>query len=395
MSSLLAVILCGGKGSRISKYTKITPKPIIKIKKNKNFLDYILKNISRFKINKIILLCCYKKDLFFKKYHNKKVNGTKIICIDEKTPKGTGGSLLSIKKYKSDFFLFNGDTYLDINFLELKKQLLNKRNKIINIALCKAIGKRYLNLNTNKNNEIYLQKNSNIINGGIYYIKRKFFKNLNKGYSSLENDILPRLIDKKKVIGNKFINNNNKFIDIGTYHDLERSKKIVPKLDQKKAVFLDRDGVINYDDKYVYLKRKFRWKKNVFESIKLLNDNNFYVFIVTNQSGVGRGYYDETAVLTLHNWINKELIKVSAHIDDFFYAPYFKSSKKKKYRLKKNLRKPDIGMYQLAMKKWNFNKKSYMIGDQTSDYVFAKNCNLKFYLCKNDNLLEIVKKIIN
>ena len=59
-----------------------------------------------------------------------------------------------------------------------------------------------------------------------------------------------------------------------------------------------------------------------------------------------------------------------------------------------NLRKPNIGMYKLAMHKWNFNKNSFMVGDQETDRIFAKNCKLKFFLCKNENLLEIVKKII-
>ena len=104
---------------------------------------------------------------------------------------------------------------------------------------------------------------------------------------------------------------------------------MVPKLDNKKAVFLDRDGVVNYDYNYVHSRQNFKWKKNVKEAIKLLNDNNNYVFIVTNQSGIGRGFYHEDDVIKLHKWINFELIKNSAHIDEFFYAPYFKDSKKK------------------------------------------------------------------
>ena len=390
---MIAVILCGGLGTRISKFTKKTPKPLIKIKGNITFLDYLIKNISRFNFEKIILLCCYKKKIFFKKYHKKKINNVKIICIDEKKAMGTGGALYNIKKFKSDFFLFNGDTYFDINYLDLKRTVANSPNKYIgNIALANVKGSRYLNLNLNRKQEVYLEDNSNIINGGIYYFKKKLFSYISKNYISLEKDILPKLIDKKLILGTKFLKKKNYFIDIGTYTHLDKSKSLVPFLDKKKAVFLDRDGVINYDLSYVYTKSKFKWKKNVMEAIKILNDNNFYVFVVTNQSGIGRGYYTEDDVIKLHGWVNKKLVENFAHIDDFFYAPFFKKSKNKKYRKNSNLRKPNIGMFKIAIKKWNFHKNSYMIGDQKSDIEFAKNSNLKPFLVK-DNLLNIVKKI--
>jgi len=110
-----AVILVGGRGKRLGKLTLNTPKPLIKIN-NKRFLDILLKKILILKINKIYLLCSYKKEQFFKRYHLKKINKCKIICIDEGRQKDTGGALYKIKnKIKSNFFLYNGDTYLDLN----------------------------------------------------------------------------------------------------------------------------------------------------------------------------------------------------------------------------------------------------------------------------------------
>ena len=389
-----AVILCGGLGSRISKFTKTTPKPLLKIDGKKTFLDYLLKNISRFKFNQIILLCCYKKEFFFKRYHKKKINNVEIICIDEKKAMGTGGALYNIRKFKSDFFLFNGDTYFDINYLDLKRIIINSSKKYIaNIALANVEGSRYLNLNINRNKEVFLKSNSNIINAGVYYFKKSIFSYITKKFISLENDILPKLINKKLVIGTKFLSKKNYFIDIGSYNHLNKSKTFVPFLDRKKAVFLDRDGVINYDLSYVHKKSQFKWKKNVTKAIKILNDNNFYVFVVTNQSGIGRGYYSESDVVKLHEWINNKLLDNFAHIDEFFYAPFFKDSKIKKYKNNFNLRKPNVGMYKIAMKNWNFNNNSFMIGDQKSDIEFAKNSNLKPFLVK-DNLLKIVKTIV-
>ena len=90
----------------------------------------------------------------------------------------------------------------------------------------------------------------------------------------------------------------------------------------KPAVFLDRDGVINKEKGYVYKISDFEWIEGSRESIKYLNENNYYVFIVTNQSGIARGLYDEKDVLDLHKYIKIELEKIDAYIDEFFISPY-------------------------------------------------------------------------
>ena len=90
----------------------------------------------------------------------------------------------------------------------------------------------------------------------------------------------------------------------------------------KPAVFLDRDGVVNKEKGYVHKVSEFEWIDGAKESIKYLNDNNFYVFIATNQSGIARGYYSEGDVRCLHDHISKELKTINAHIDEFFFSPY-------------------------------------------------------------------------
>jgi D-glycero-D-manno-heptose 1,7-bisphosphate phosphatase len=78
-----AVILCGGLGTRLGQLTKKTPKPLLRFLK-RPFLNYILKNLSRYGIKEILLLCYYKKKQFIKKYHNKKIYNLKIKCVIEK-----------------------------------------------------------------------------------------------------------------------------------------------------------------------------------------------------------------------------------------------------------------------------------------------------------------------
>ena len=123
-----AVILCGGIGSRLGDITKKTPKPLIKLN-NKPFLDYLIYRLSRFRIAKILLLCGYKSERFFKKYHNLKINNyTKITCFKEKKPYGTGGALINAKnKLENIFYLLNGDTYFDADLFHLAEKFNKKK----------------------------------------------------------------------------------------------------------------------------------------------------------------------------------------------------------------------------------------------------------------------------
>ena len=147
--------------------------------------------------------------------------------------------------------------------------------------------------------------------------------------------------------------------------------------------------------------KNFYWNSGVKRGIKKLNDNNFFVFVITNQAGVGRGYYSEEKVLKLHNWISSELRKIGAYIDYFFYAPYYKYSKKLKYRNGVGLRKPNTGMIDMAIKNWPIDlKKSFLIGDKQIDMDLAKKVNIKGCLMKNnrgfskiiDGILASVKR---
>ena len=161
----------------------------------------------------------------------------------------------------------------------------------------------------------------------------------------------------------------------------------------KPAFFLDRDGVINEESGYVHKIIDFKWIPGSKEAIKYLNKKNYFVFVVTNQSGIARGYYSEDDVLKLHNYINNELLKINAHIDDFFYSPYHPDFPNK-YSHLSNLRKPNSGMLELAQKKWNFDKsRSLMVGDQKSDLSCARKFGINGYLFNQKNLFEFIKKI--
>ena len=147
----------------------------------------------------------------------------------------------------------------------------------------------------------------------------------------------------------------------------------------KPAAFLDRDGVINIDKGYVSKIADFEWMNGAIDAIKLLNNNNFLVFVVTNQSGIARGYYSEEDVIALHMYIYIELEKKGTLIDDFFYSPYHPDFPNLFSELS-SLRKPNTGMLEMAARKWSFDKSSsFLIGDKNSDLECANRFGIKGY----------------
>jgi len=164
---------------------------------------------------------------------------------------------------------------------------------------------------------------------------------------------------------------------------------------RKPTIFLDRDGVINIDKNYVYKISDFEWVKDSIKAIKLLKERGYLIFVVTNQSGITRGFYSEKDVERLHEFINLELNKSGCYIDDFFYSPYHPEIINKKYAKFENLRKPNIGMLEQAQKKWNLNKiDCLMIGDSQSDMQCAEKFGIKGHLFKGGSLLDFIKNII-
>jgi D,D-heptose 1,7-bisphosphate phosphatase len=384
------VIFVGGKGSRLGKITNKIPKPLIKIN-NKKFLDVLIDGFVRFGFKKIALLTSYKSRNFKDSYHNLEIRNTKITCIDEGKAKGTGGALInSLKKLDNFFLLCNGDTFMNINFYDFF--IKAKKNKTFNIITTKkGSQKRFSHLKTKKNLITNFNSSSGkFINTGYYLVnKKKLLKTKNtKINCSLENDILTNLAKKKECA---FVNYEVNFLDIGIKKDLKIAHSFLKKNDFRKAVFLDRDGVINYDYGYVYQASNFKIKPKVIEFIKLLNDKNFLVFVTSNQSGIGRGYYNEEDVNTLHNQLNEKLKKSGAHIDEFFIAPYFKNSKFKRYRKGSNFRKPNTGMFKEIKKKYMIKMNgSFMIGDQLSDRTFAKKSGIKYFdINKFKNIFDL------
>lgn len=160
--------------------------------------------------------------------------------------------------------------------------------------------------------------------------------------------------------------------------------------DARPALFLDRDGVINIDDGYVYEIDKFEFVEGAPETIAAFNKMGWYVFVVTNQSGIARNFYTEEQMHALHTYMESELDRLAgAKIDRIYHCPYHEDGENIRYRKKSFDRKPGPGMLLQAMADFNVKRElSFLIGDKDTDIKAAKAAGVAGFLFPGGNLKD-------
>lgn len=159
-----------------------------------------------------------------------------------------------------------------------------------------------------------------------------------------------------------------------------------------KAVFLDRDGTINVEKHYLYRKEEFEFLPGVIEALRMLQDAGYLLIIITNQSGIARGYYTEQDYQELTDYMLEALETEGIHITDVLYCPHHPQAKIERYRMLCQCRKPALGMFYRAQEKWNIDfSRSYAIGDKDRDCSIcnAVECKGFHIVDKRQSSLEI------
>ena len=163
---------------------------------------------------------------------------------------------------------------------------------------------------------------------------------------------------------------------------------------RRPAAFFDRDGVLNVDHRYVHRPEQLEWIDGAREAVRLLNSAGYYVLVVSNQSGIARGYYDEVAVKSFHARMQKELAADGAHIDAFYFCPHHPDGVVKSLAVSCPCRKPAPGMLEQAAREWPIDAgASFLSGDKDDDMAAAAAFNIhgiKFDSQK-DSLLDLVR----
>lgn len=162
----------------------------------------------------------------------------------------------------------------------------------------------------------------------------------------------------------------------------------------KKAILLDRDGTINVEKDYLHKIEDFEFEKNVVEALKIFSSLGYTMAVVTNQSGIARGYYTEDDLQKLNEYIKKELEKHGVIIEKFYYCPHHPENGIGKYKIDCICRKPNTGMLDEAIKEFDIDRtNSFMVGDTIADIDAGSRAGLTPVLVKTGHGMETLEKI--
>ncbi len=151
----------------------------------------------------------------------------------------------------------------------------------------------------------------------------------------------------------------------------------------RKCIFLDRDGNINVEKDYLYRVEDFEFEPGALEAIKIFKDLGYLVAVVTNQSGVARGYYTEEDVQNLHKYLEKKSKEAGGNIDAFYYCPHHPEKGIGEYKKDCDCRKPGPGMFLKAQKELGIDfDRSLVVGDKLSDVKAGENLGMRGILVR-------------
>lgn len=415
-----AVIVAGGKGTRLTSLTKdVMPKALIKIG-DKPLIEHQILLLRKYGIKEIWLLLGHLGDQIKKYLRDGKRWNVNIHYHQEGRPLGTAGALKTIEnEIKKDFLFLSGDIMLDFNIKRFITWHNQKKEKIASIIvhpndhpfdsdLVEIDSKgKITSLLIRPHCQGMLFRNLSI--ASVFVFSPDIFRYIpSKKKCDFEKDVLPLILEAKEKV---YAYNTPEYLrDVGTPERLmeinqDYSSGKIKRLNLKnkrKAVFLDRDGVINKEVDQLSKIGDFKIYDFVAKAIKKINHSDYLTIIISNQPMIAKGFMSEQDLNEIHKKLETELGFKGAKIDAFYYCPHHPEKgfvgERPKLKIKCDCRKPKIGLIKKAVSDFNLDlNKSFFIGDSSVDVKTAENAKIKFvgvktgYACQ-DNRYQINKK---
>jgi histidinol-phosphate phosphatase family protein len=398
-----AIILAGGKGTRLFERLNGLPKPMIDIC-GIPLIERQILLLKKFHFTQIIILVNYEAEKIIK-YCNQNNNwGININCIEDGEPLGTAGATLKIFDLLMDEFLVvYGDTMFDV---DLDKFLFFHRiQSNVSVTL-------FLHPNDHPSDSDLVEIDEfekvinfypyphdkqkyypNLVNAALYWVNKKCLYKWGKKLEYLDfgKDLFPQMLDMGYII--RGYRSSEYIKDCGTPSRLDKvcqdflnGKIERSKLNNKsKAIFLDRDGTINKEVNHLNNVDQFELVDQAANAIRNFNLNEFITCVVTNQPVVARGECDIFTLRSIHNKLETLIGQEGAYIDRIYYCPHHPDSgflnEIKELKFKCDCRKPNQGMIIQATSDFNIElNESWLIGDSTTDILTATKAGIKSIL---------------
>ena len=426
-----AVIMAGGKGTRLASVLQDVPKPMVPFA-GKPLLEYQIENLKDNGIEEIILVVGHLGEVITNHFGDGSEYGVHISYYVEKEPLGTAGALpYLMEQLEEDFILLFGDLFVNINFKRFYE--FHQRNRACITLYAHPNSHPYDSdiLVADKDNRVteWSYKNSerdrdykNLVNAGVYIISRKVIERLPVGQKvDLEKQFIVPMISEQIVYAYQC----TEYVkDIGTPERLKKVEEdyragVCEKRNLKnrqKCIFLDRDGTINKHVGFLNDPKQMEIEEHAAEAIRLINESEYLAIVISNQPVIARGECSVETLEAIHNRMYMILGEDGAYVDDLYYCPHHPHSgyegEVKELKIDCDCRKPRIGMIKQAVQDHNIDlQDSWMIGDTTMDIQTGLNAGIHTalvltgeagkdgkYEAKPDmveeNLLQCIKKIL-
>ena len=423
------VIMAGGRGTRIAELFPDIPKPLIPVD-GMPILEREIRSLASQGFKDLILTVGYLADKIIAYFGDGSRLGVKIDYFVEETPLGNAGALFQLREKIGDepFFLLNADAAFDVDFNRML-DYHKKHGGLVTLFThpnSHPYDSGLIIADKNSHVEKWLSKEderpqwyNNRVNAGLHVIDPKIlglsYKNLDidtttgfpKGKVDLDRQILKPLCGTGKM----FCYDSPEYVkDMGTperFHQVEEDYKngVVQAKNlhnKQKAIFLDRDGVINKHKGFLRHIDDFELIEGVSDAIKHINQSGYLAIVVTNQPVIARGEVTWDELHEIHKKMETFLGKDGAYIDGLYICPHHPDKgfegERPEYKFDCECRKPKPGLLMQAANDFNIDLSlSFMIGDSQRDVEAGRNAGCQDSILVETNqdmaLLDVVNRI--